>query len=110
MTYENEIIKILVEAGDKGLSVKKIAQHVYNAVNSLFCSVSYTDIYSSVSQYLKSNAKSKTSVIVHGKGRGVYKINAEIDAGQQLMIIFGKHDTDEPSTPKDSTTTELTLF
>ena len=52
MSYDSEIIKVLVEAGEKGLSIKKIVQHVYNASNSLFCMITYDEVYTYVAQYL----------------------------------------------------------
>ena len=34
--YEQEVFRVLTEAGEEGLAVQKIALHVYNACNSLF--------------------------------------------------------------------------
>ena len=96
MTYDREIIKVLVEAGEKGLSVKKIAQHVFNASNSLFCVVMYDDIYTYVSQYLLLNSKSK--------------INTKINEGQQLMIQFGIDEMEESLDITPSDDGELSLF
>lgn len=36
MNYDSEILFVLTEAGEKGLSVKKIARHVFNNCNGLF--------------------------------------------------------------------------
>ena len=36
MKYEQDIIRLLYEAGDDGLSVKKMVMHVYNLHNGLF--------------------------------------------------------------------------
>ncbi|MBO1362694.1 hypothetical protein JHU38_02690 [Prevotella sp. A2931] len=110
MTYDREIIKVLVEAGEKGLSVKKIAQHVFNASNSLFCVVMYDDIYTYVSQYLLLNSKSKMSLIAHGERRGTYKINTKINEGQQLMIQFGIDEMEESLDITPSDDGELSLF
>lgn len=110
MTYDSEIIKVLVEAGDKGLSIKKIAQHVYNASNSLFCMVMYDDVYTYVAQYLLLNSKSKMSVIARGDRRGVYKINTKVNEGQQLMLQFGIHEEEESLDVVTTDDRELSLF
>ena len=110
MTYDSEIIKVLVEAGEKGLSIKKIVQHVYNASNSLFCMVMYDDVYTYVAQYLLLNSKSKMSVIARGDRRGVYKINTKVNEGQQLMLQFGIHEEEESLDVVTTDDRELSLF
>ncbi|HEY9543424.1 hypothetical protein [Prevotella sp.] len=110
MTYDSEIIKVLAEAGDKGLSVKKIAQHVFNASNSLFNMIVYEDVYAYVAQFLAQNAKSQSSLIVRGEARGIYKLNTKIDEGQQLMIKFGRHEEEDFITPPIEEENELFLF
>ena len=61
--YNNEILKVLAEAGNDGLSVKKIARHVHNAHNTLFSNVSFDEVYAYVGQYLKRNSKCADSII-----------------------------------------------
>lgn len=36
MRFEKDILLILIEAGDNGLSVNKISRHVFNTHNSFF--------------------------------------------------------------------------
>ena len=36
MQYDKEILRVLAEAGNEGLSVQKVSRHVFNACNSLF--------------------------------------------------------------------------
>ena len=57
MSYDRDIIFILNEAGPKGLSVKKIARHVYNHNNGFFNVVSFEDVYRYVSSYLIRTSK-----------------------------------------------------
>ena len=73
--YNNEILKVLAEAGNDGLSVKKIARHVHNAHNTLFSNVSFDEVYAYVGQYLKRNSKCVDSIIERTDLRGVYRIN-----------------------------------
>ena len=36
MEFDKEILRILMEAGTEGLSLQKVARHVFNAFNSFF--------------------------------------------------------------------------
>ena len=86
--YNNEILKVLAEAGNDGLSVKKIARHVHNAHNTLFSNVSFDEVYAYVGQYLKRNSKCADSIIERTDLRGVYRINLRNEHSQQLMLQF----------------------
>ena len=56
MDYDYEIIRVLTEAGDKGLKVDKISRHVFNACNSMFAPADYERVHQYVGQYLYRNA------------------------------------------------------
>ena len=75
MNYDSEILFVLTEAGEKGLSVKKIARHVFNNCNGLFDVVPFEDVYHYVACYLKRNSKSNDSIIERTSIRGVYRLN-----------------------------------
>ena len=88
MQYKREIIRVLTEAGEDGLSVPKIAYHVFNSCNSLFRTVSYNEIYRLVATYLVNNSKNRESVIARTDRRGVYRLNLESRETRQLMLQF----------------------
>ena len=88
MQYKREIIRVLTEAGEDGLSVQKIAYHVFNSCNSLFRTVSYNEIYRLVATYLVNNSKNRESVIARIDRRGVYRLNLESRETRQLMLQF----------------------
>ena len=98
MQYDKEILKVLVEAGDAGLSVQKISRHVYNACNTLFNTISYSDVHDYVLQYLQRNTKNPNSIITRSDVRGIYRINTSVDDGRQLMLQFADHPAEEPIT------------
>lgn len=75
-------------AGSNGLKMEKIARHVYNACNSIFTPLNYKDVHTYVTQYLTRCAKDPKSPIEKGKGYGVYHINYQSTAVQQLMLDF----------------------
>ena len=59
MKYEKEILLFLAEAGNNGLSVKKIARHVYNASNNFFEELDFQEVHNAVQQYLTRNSKNR---------------------------------------------------
>ena len=88
MKYDKIILRVLNEAGDDGLSVRKISKHVYNACNSLFETVSYEDVHQYVLSYLKRNSKKSDSMIERSGIRGVYHLNYNSNETRQLMLEF----------------------
>ena len=87
MSYDRDIIFILNEAGPKGLSVKKIARHVYNHNNGFFNVVSFEDVYRYVSSYLIRTSKVPDSIIEKTDERGVYRINNSSKMSLQLQFV-----------------------
>lgn len=100
MNYDREILFVLNEAGDKGLSVKKIARHVHNRCNSLFEEVQYEDVRRYVGDYLNRNSKLTGSIIERTEVRGVYRINMSSGDSRQLLFDF-KDDIDEEEKKED---------
>lgn len=105
--FEHEIIKVLIEAGDKGLSLQKIALHVYNACNSFFDSYTHDEVYALVAKYLL-NSTAKTPSYVQRVSRGVYVFNRNTIDGRQLLFDFSyeEHIEDLPS-DHDGTTQDI---
>lgn len=109
MNFNLDIIQILIEAGPKGLSVKKIARHVFNRNNGFFNVVSYDDVYHYVSSYLIRNSKSADSIIEKTDIRGVYRIIPSSKASRQLQFIFSDHEEPESQKNEDKDMS-LSLF
>ena len=103
----------MVEAGDEGLSLKKIAMHVYNSNNNLFENPDFNKIYSSLAQYLSKQSKMSDGMVKRISSKGVYAINKRWSGYLHTMIDFSFADsvnltTDEPiSTVRDQS---LSLF
>lgn len=77
VTYDQQILKVLTEAGDKGLSMKAISMHVFNMNNTFFVSPDFQEIRTYVKQYLLRNAKSRQSLIERTGQRGCYRLNTQ---------------------------------
>ena len=88
MKLDQEIFNVLLASVTKGLKVEKIARHVYNACNSIFTPLNYKDVHGYVTQYLTRCAKDPQSLIEKGKGYGIYHLNFDSNAVQQLMLNF----------------------
>lgn len=88
MNYEREVFDILLEAGDKGLAVRKIARHVHHNVDSLFERVAYEDVYSSVRKLVNKESRNPHSFIEHAQKRGCYRLNKDSGMYKQLLLQF----------------------
>ena len=111
MKLGQEIFNVLLAAGSNGLKVEKIARHVYNACNSIFTPLNYKDVHGYVTQYLTRCAKDPQSLIEKGKGYGVYHLNFDSKAVQQLMLNFSssllEKTNEEENKAGDSTSQSL---
>ena len=56
MTYDRQILRILSDVGEQGISVQLLAKHVYNQNVSLFYTPDIEEIRSYVQQYLLKNS------------------------------------------------------
>ena len=110
MTYDRQILRILSDVGEQGISVQLLAKHVYNQNVSLFFTPDIDEIRSYVQQYLLKNSKSQQSLIESTGQRGCYRLNTtgSKDA-QQLMLLFRDETvvSDEPSTLQEDMSLDL---
>ncbi len=109
MKYEREILAILTEAGNNGLSVGKIARHVFNANNSIFEPITFDEVREVVGRYLRLQACRKDGVVEKGEKRGVYRINMHSNDTRQLLLRFFPFE-DETEKGEPSVDQSLSLF
>lgn len=96
MTYDQQILKVLTEAGEGGVSVQAIAKHVYNMNCTFFFQPDYEEIRTYVQQYLLRNSKSAQSIIESTGRRGYYRLNTEGSAdARQMMLQFREERVEE---------------
>ena len=111
MTYDQQILKVLTEAGEGGVSVQSIARHVYNMNCTFFVQPDYEDIRTYVQQYLLRNSKSSQSLIESTGRRGYYRLNTEGSAdARQMMLQFREEKTEEKDEEKPHKDLSLSLF
>lgn len=111
MTYDQQILQVLTEAGEGGVSVQAIAKHVYNMNCTFFSQPDYEDIRSYVQQYLLRNSKSSQSLIESTGRRGYYRLNSEGSAdARQLLLQFREELVEEKEEEKPKQDLSLNLF
>ncbi len=93
--YEQDIIRILEEAGKNGLPVKKIAKHVYNMRNGLFNPVSYEEVYKDILAYINKNNKSKRPLLKKTGKWGYYSLSDYTEAARLQTFNFDAVAEDE---------------
>jgi hypothetical protein len=111
MTYDRQILQILTDVGEKGISVQLLAKHVYNLNSTLFFTPDLTEIRTYVQQYLLKNSKSSLSLIENTGKRGIYRLNTTNNAdARQLMLEFRESSQTEIKEEKPAEDLSLNLF
>ena len=110
MGYDEQILKVLTEAGERGIGVQNIARHVYNMNCTFFSQPDFSELHAYVQQYLLRNSKSPQSLIERTERRGFYRLNTtgSTDA-RQMMLQFLEEQEDKPE-EKPKTDLSLSLF
>ena len=103
---DKDILKVLTEAGDRGLSLQKIVLYAYNSQNSLFQKYEKEEVKGYVIRFLRQNTRYPGSLI-QKISRGVYRLNPNSDQGRQLLLSF-EEEIQEQKT-NTSTLNELCL-
>lgn len=110
MTYDRQILRILTEVGERGISVQLLAKHLYNMNSTFFSSPDLNEIRGYVQQYLLKNSKSPQSLVEATGRRGYYRLNTRNNANaRQLMLEFREPMTEE-NKEKPSVDLSLSLF
>ena len=111
MTYDQQILQVLTEAGECGVSVQAIAKHVYNMNCTFFVQPDFDEIRTYVQQYLLRNSKSQQSLIESTGRRGYYRLNTEGSAdARQLLLQFRDEKEEELEEEKPQQDLSLDLF
>ena len=84
---DKDILKVLTEAGDRGLSLQKIVLYAYNSQNSLFQKYEKEEVKGYVIRFLRQNTRYPGSLI-QKISRWVYRLNPNSDQGHQLLLNF----------------------
>ena len=109
--YEQQILRILTDVGERGISVALLAKHIYNLNCTLFVQPDLQDVRQQVQQYLLKNSKSAQSLIESTGRRGYYRLNTEGSAdARQLLLQFRDEKEEETEEEKPQQDLSLDLF
>jgi hypothetical protein len=110
MTYEQQILHILSEVGERGISVSLLAKHVYNLNSTLFSQPDLQEVKQFVQQYLLKNSKSSLSLIESTGRRGYYRLNTQNNAdARQLMLEFREEEIEMEEVEEEKPKQDLSL-
>lgn len=96
----DDILRILAEAGSKGLRLQKLVLHVYNASNSLFHPVELEEVRRRVLSFVKKN--SHRGGLIQRTKWGVYRLNSHSAQAQEIMLTFNEYDADSVDSADNS--------
>lgn len=109
--YDKQILKILSDVGDEGISVQALAKHVYNMNCSLFFELDMAEVYGHVRQYLARNSRMPQPLIESTGRRGYYRLNTGGSAdARQLMLDFKEERAEVKEEEKPRQDFSLDLF
>ena len=78
-----------MSVGERGISIRSLAMHLYNMNTSLFAQPDYEVLRSYVQQYVVRNSRSSQSLLEGTGRRGYYRLNTGGSAdARQLMLEF----------------------
>lgn len=95
MSYDEEILRVLYEAGHEGLPVSKIVLHVYNACNSLFCPIDLETVRKYVVSYVRRNTCGSRSLLKKASRRGRYCLNPCSRETEWLQLFAEENRTEQ---------------
>ena len=112
MTYDGQILSILAEAGQRGISIRSIAKHVYNMNCTLFYKPDFEEIGEYVRLYLRRVASRKHPVVENAGRRGYYRLNVKgSEYARQLMLDFAEQQDNaeekQPAAPQQDLSLDL---
>lgn len=109
--YEQQILRILTDVGERGISVQLLAKHVYNQNSTLFFTPDLPEIRAYVQQYLLKNSKSPSSLIESMNRRGYYRLNTQNNTdARQLVLEFKEQSFAEVKEVSSQQDLSLDLF
>ena len=110
--YEQQILRILLGVGARGISVKKLAKHVYNHYCTLFFQPDFREVYRAVQLYVQRQTRSKQGLLEHAERWGHYRLNTKCQKARQLMLDWqtSQDDAKEKEEVKTVEDRSLNLF
>ena len=97
----------------RGISVKKLAKHVYNHYCTLFYQPDFVEIYRYTQNFVQRNSRSQRGIIEHAEKWGYYRLNLRNASVRQMMQEFAEKKAEKEEKNMESakpTDLSLSLF
>ena len=109
--YDKDIIQILLDVGDRGISMSLLAKHVYNMNCTFFSQPDIEEIKRQVRLFVNRNSQRRKPLLEHTGRWGFYRLNSKgrKEASMQLLE-FKKEDGTEEDAEKPQQDFSLSLF
>lgn len=112
--YKQQVLKILFDVGERGMSAALLSKHVYNLNCTLFFQPDVDEIRRWVWSFLQRNAHSRRPLIERTDRHGYYRLSKRgvIFMRQQQLSMYNveQADENEAGTVKKNTDTSPGLF
>ncbi len=110
--YEQQILRILLDVGARGISINKLAKHVYNHFSTFFYQPDLEEIHRFTQQYLRKQARQPKGIIERAEKRGYYRLNTRNAAAiRKLRQQFAPEaEKEEECEKKQEEDRSLSLF
>ena len=109
MTYDSQILQILTEVGEKGISDQLLSKNLYNLNSTLFYTPDFEEIRSYVQQYLLKNSKSAQSLVESTGRRGYYRLNTQNNADARQLVLKFKESSNIQDEKEEKPSVDLSL-
>ena len=99
-----------MDVGARGISVKKLAKHVYNHYCTLFFQPDFQEIHRYTQRYLQRHSRTPNDIIEHAEKWGHYRLNTRnSERAQQLMLDFSAKAESNADAEDDTPAPDLSL-
>ena len=107
--YEQHILRVLSDVGERGISVRLLAKHVYNLSCTLFHQPDFREVYDYTQRYLLNHSRSPRSVIERAGKRGYYRLNTGGSQEARQLVLMFHNEEDTLTKDDDKTVQDLSL-
>lgn len=83
--YEEQILRILLDVGVRGISIKMLTKHVYNFSCTLFYQPEYSEVYRAVQRYVYGHSRRRGAMLTPTGVWGRYRLTPSGKARAQQI-------------------------
>ena len=108
--YDQQILQILTQVGERGISVSSLAKHVYNQNCTFFHQPDWQEVRQYVQQYLLRNSRQPQGLLERTGRRGYYRLNTRSADARQMMLEFTDNEEENDVKEEKASQEDRSLF